>query len=156
MIDVKHLLDSTFSILLVDWPDTLLPRALLDYRFSVFGFSPKGFTRALLADEPPEDLEQCAVFPPTDKQRGFLIFRRIETAPLHVDLVHVFRPPEELETIITTVVAQLGAETIWLQPPITSVAARQLAERKNVAFVEGVDIIDAIRQTGVTRSAATQ
>lgn len=156
MADVKHLLEGTFSVLLIDWPNTLLPRTLLESGFSVFGFSPKGFTRAELSDEAPEADDQCSVYGPTEKARGYLTFRRISTAPLHVDLVHVFRPVDELETIITTVVTQLGAETIWLQPPITSSEARQLAERKGVAFVEGVDIIDAIRQAGMSRSSATQ
>ena len=46
----KQLLKDAKSILLVDWPDTSLPYALLRAGFIVFSYSPDSYSQAKLAD----------------------------------------------------------------------------------------------------------
>ena len=143
MIEPGQVLRTSSSILLIDWPRTGIPRTLVEAGFSVFGFSTGGYSVAELHREPPKDVEPSSVFPPKGPaENGFLVFRRLPSAPPHVDIVHVFRPAQELAGIITTQVAKLGAKTLWLQPPLMSAEAGRLAEELGVAFVEGVDIAE--------------
>jgi hypothetical protein len=133
---------------LVDWISTLVPRTLLEAGFLVFGSSPGGYSKAELFNEAP-DGEYLSVFPPEDEQRGFLVFRRLAAAPSAVDIVYVYRPAEELEKIIRTLVSAVGAKTLWLQPPVTSDQARQQVEAQGKSFVEGIDIVEAVKRLGI-------
>jgi hypothetical protein len=40
----RELLEKARTVLLVDWPSTAVPRALLEARLAVFGFSPGGYS----------------------------------------------------------------------------------------------------------------
>ena len=152
MAKYHQILQSSSSVLLVDWISTKVPRSLLDAGFRVYGSSPGGYSRAELLPEAPQN-EHLSVFPPEDQQSGFLVFRRLAAAPTDVDIVYVYRPAAELKKIISTVVNSVGATTLWLQPPVTSDEARDLAEQQGIAFVEGVDIVDAVKRPEEIRAA---
>jgi hypothetical protein len=148
MVQYDQILQNSSSVMLVDWITTQVPRTLLEAGFRVYGSSPGGYSSADLFTEAPQG-EYLSVFPPEDQQNGFLVFRRLAEAPAHVDIVYVYRPAEELKKIITTTMNAVGATTFWLQPPVTSDEARRLAEEQGIAFVEGIDIVDAVRRLGI-------
>ncbi|HKE58868.1 MAG TPA: CoA-binding protein [Pyrinomonadaceae bacterium] len=150
MARYEEILQTSFSVLLVDWISTQVPRTLLESGFLVFGSSPGGYSQAELLNEAP-DSEYLSVFPPEDQQPGFLVFRRLATAPSAVDIVYAYRPAEELEKIITTVVSAVGAKTLWLQPPVSSDEARQQVEAQGKSFVEGIDIVEAVKRLGIRK-----
>jgi predicted CoA-binding protein len=142
----KHILGSAKRILLVDWPSTAVPRALIAAGLHVFGSSPAGYSEADVVSQAFVGSEGVSVFPPMDgSEAGYLRFRRLRGTPGHVDIVNVFRPDEELESIVEHHVLPLAATVLWLQPPNTSSLARHLAEKHNLVFVEGADIADTAR-----------
>jgi hypothetical protein len=150
MITYDQILQTSASVLLVDWISTRVPRTLLEAGFLVFGSSPGGYSKAELLSEKPTG-DYLSVHPAENQERGFLVFRRLAAAPSPVDIVYVYRPAEEVKKIITTVVVEVGATTFWLQPPVTSDEARRLAVEKGVAFVEGVDIVEAVKRLGIRK-----
>jgi hypothetical protein len=149
MNDPAQILKTTSKILLVDWPNKGVPRSLIEAGFAVFGYSPGGYTRAELAAAAPADVDARSVFAPEKAgESTYLVFRKLTAPPSRVDLVHVHRPAAELAGIFASQVIPLGAKALWLQPPLTSGDARALASERGVAFVEGVDIVDAVRRSG--------
>jgi len=150
MVEYDQILQTSSSVLLVDWISTKVPRTLLEAGFLVFGSSPGGYSKAELLDDAPPG-ESLSVFPPEDQQRGFLVFRRLLAAPSQVDVVYVYRPAEELAKIFTTTAQSVGAKAFWLQPPVTSDEARRLAEEQGTSFVEGVDIVAAVQRLGIRK-----
>ena len=147
MTDVERILSESSSVLLIDWPNTGVPRALLAAGFSVFGRSPSGFSVAELVEQKPEDFDSQAVFgPDIDGDTGFLVFRRLETPPDKVDVICIYRPEAEIEGIIKHTVEPLQPKLLWLQPPNVSSYARSWANQHGIAFVEGVAIDEAARQ----------
>src|SRR5262249_15363223 len=138
MIDPRRILQAAKAILLVDWPNTSLPRALLAAGFDVFGFSPGRYSRAEVVAERPADATGMSIFAPErEGESGYLVFHWLEHRPARVDIVHVYRPPEELPGILANHVIPLGAKALWLQPPIRSAEARQLAANVGLSCVEG-------------------
>lgn len=125
------------TILLVDWPDQSVPRKLINTGFTVFGFSPNGYTSARLIADPKADQRQ---FPPRKDEQGYLVFEKLEDSPFEVDIVNVFRPDDELEKIVQKQVIPLKAKTLWLHPPLTSRQAGLIASEHGIAFIEGTDI----------------
>jgi predicted CoA-binding protein len=75
-----------------------------------------------------------------------LLFRRPAEAPPHVDIVNVYRPEPEHEGIVVNQVLPLGAGILWLQPSIGPGTARKLALEHGLELIEGIDIVDAVRQ----------
>lgn len=141
MINIEEILKRSRRVLLVDWPNIAVPRQLLQAGFEVFGVSPKGYSRAKLLATGNAGEDEVE-------------FERLEQAPERVDMVHVFRPAEELNKIIESQVEPKGATTLWLQPPIRSEAARVLCTQREIDFVEGVDIVESIQRLGFRRLAA--
>ena len=140
MTDVEETLRSSHRILLVDWPDISVPSKLLEAGFEVFGVSPKGYSKAKLIHQLPNNV-------PTEKEQARGIeFERLERPPDQVDIVHVYRPAEELRQIIESQVDQTGARALWLQPPITSEVAQVLCAQRKLDFVEGFDIVETIQR----------
>ena len=139
MINIEEILRRSHRILLVDWPDLTVPRQLLEAGFEVFGVSPKGYTRANLSSHLQEDSERDVEF------------QRLDRTPEQVDIVHVYRPAEELGQIIKSQVDQTGTRVFWLQPPIRSDAARGLCAQRKIDFVEGVDIVETIQRLGIRK-----
>ena len=150
MVEYDQILQTSSSVLLVDWISTKVPRALLEAGYLVFGSSPGGYSKVELLDEVPEG-ETLSVFAPEDREHGFLVFRRITAAPSQVDIVYVYRPAEELKKIISTGARVVGGKTFWLQPPVTSDEARLLAEEQGMSFVEGVDIVDLVQRLEIRK-----
>src|SRR5689334_12316055 len=140
MNDPKQLLGSAKRILLVDWPSTTVPRALIAAGLQVFGSSPAGYSEADVVAHALVGSEGVSVFPPMDgSEAGYLRFRRLRGSPGRVDIVNVYRPDEELDGIVEHHVIPLAAAVLWVQPPNTSSRARDLAEKHNLVFVEGTD-----------------
>ncbi|HWZ16033.1 MAG TPA: hypothetical protein VNW95_12415 [Mucilaginibacter sp.] len=138
--DPLQILRSAKNILLVDWPDPGVPRALLKTGFTVFGFSPNGYSKARLV---PDPIDGQSNFPPRNAdETGYLIFEQLDGNPDIVDIVNVYRPEGEHAGIIEKHVLPLHAKVLWLHPPITSASSRAVAERNKLIFIEGVNIAD--------------
>jgi predicted CoA-binding protein len=146
MIDPREVLEAAQTILLVDWPHPGVPRALLDAGFTVFGFSPGGYSAVELVATRPDDVDAGSIYPPKgDDETGYLFFRKLDGLPARVDLVNAYRPPAEVPGIVTNQAVPLGAHALWLQPPNTSDEARRIAEEHGLAYVEGIDIAEVAR-----------
>jgi predicted CoA-binding protein len=144
MIDPKKILETTKSILLMDWPNTEVPRALLNAGFKVFCYSPNHYTQAEILTEYPNDVNQKNIFPPRNKEEGYLIFRQLDGPPDSVDIVNVYRPEEEHAGIIANNVLPLGAKILWLHPPVTSAKTRSLAKEHGLLFIKGNNIAEMV------------
>jgi hypothetical protein len=142
-MDPAQILEAAKSILLVDWPTTGVPRALVDAGFTVFGHSPSGYKQATIETDRPPHLGPRSVFPPKDAgETGFLVFRSLDAPPSSVDIVNVYRPAEEIAGIFASLVIPLGARALWLHPPVTSADGQRMAVQRGLHFVEGVDIVE--------------
>jgi predicted CoA-binding protein len=135
-----EILRQSKSILLIDWPNPEVPRTLLNASFTAFCYSPNGYTKPEVVADYPQDVNQKNIFPPKNKEDGYLIFRPLNDAPGSVDIVSVYRPEEEHAKIITNQVLPLGAKCLWLQPPVTSDNTRVIAESQGLIFIQGSDI----------------
>jgi ankyrin repeat protein/predicted CoA-binding protein len=137
----KRLLETAQSIMLVDWPSTKVPRALLQAGLTVFGCSPHQFSRAALVSTLAEAGESKSVFPPqNDAEQGYLVFHRLASRPAAVTIVAVYRPPAELPGIIAELALPLGATVLWLLRPVASADERALVEKHGLILVENCDI----------------
>ena len=65
---------------------------------------------------------------------GEHVFRSLDEITEPVDVVDVFRPPEEAPGIARQAVA-IGARVLWLQAGIESEAAREIAEAAGLTVV---------------------
>jgi len=148
MSDPSEILRSAQRILLVDWPNRGVPRALVEAGFTVFCASPGRYSVVEIVTEPPAGVAAGDLFPPQEGERGYLVFRRLNDRPAGVDIVHVYRPENEHEAIVANQVVPLGAKVLWLQPSVGSGAARQLALDHGLTLVEGIDIAAAALQLG--------
>jgi hypothetical protein len=149
MLTPLHILQAAQNILLVDWPNRSLPRALLNAGFTVFTYSPGRYSKAELVSEPPAGVDPGNIFPPdTERESGYLLFTRLSGNPPAIDIVHAFRPAQELPGIIKDQVLPLAATTLWLHPPIVSAEARALAEGYGLSFVENHDIMEVASGLG--------
>ncbi len=138
--DAKKILESAKKILLIDWPNAGVPRTLVNAGFTVFCFSPGGYTMAEVVTEYPREVNQKNIFPPANKDEGYLVFRPLDGSPGSVDVVNVYRPEDEHAAIIANCVLPLGAKVLWLQPPAKSEKTRSLTEEHGLIFIEGLDI----------------
>ncbi len=75
------------------------------------------------------------VNPVADELLGERVHRRLGDIPEPVEVVLVFRPSAEAEQVAREAVA-IGAKALWLQQGIESEAARQIAERAALLYVE--------------------
>lgn len=145
MSDSDQILKSAKSILLVDWASPTVPRTLVRAGFTVFCASPGRYSIVELVSELPEGIDSNDVVPPKENENRYLVFRRLNDRPSHVDIVNVYRPENEHEGIVLNQLVPLGAKTLWLQPSVGSDTARQLSVQYGFDLVEGVDIADAAR-----------
>ena len=149
MNDPKQILANAKRILLIDWPSTALPRALIARGFTVFAHSPNKYSEASVVLDLPADAEGISDLPPKDEtETGYLVFRRLDAPPDKIDIVNVYRPEEEMAGIIERHALPLGAKVLWLQPPNTSAMAASLAAANRLDFVEGIDISTVAIQSG--------
>jgi uncharacterized glyoxalase superfamily protein PhnB len=142
--DPESILRSAQSVLLVDWPSTKVPRALLEAGLTVFGYSPRHYSKAELIPDPSMAGDAKSVFPlENENEKGYLAFRRLASPPARVNIVSVYRPAGELPGIIETQALPLGATTIWLQRPLESDEERRLVQKYGLLLVESCDIAQA-------------
>jgi predicted CoA-binding protein len=132
MYSPANILTSAKAILVVDWPGAGVPRALLNAGFTVFGYSPGGYTLISVAGDDEAKLN----------------FTKIEGSPAGVDIVNIYRPENELAGIFESLVLPLAAKTIWLHPPLTSAWARNYAAEHSLNFMEGVNIAEVAKGLG--------
>jgi len=138
--DPRQVLRSAKKILLVDWPDPVVPRSLLNAGFTVFGFSPGGYSVAEIVDAPAGSQNG---FPPRNaNEKGYLLFTQIDGSPKPVDIVNIYRPENEHAAIIENHVLPLTAKVVWLHPPLTSAGTRKMAAEKGLVFIEDVNIAE--------------
>jgi hypothetical protein len=132
------------TILLVDWPGADIPRALVQAGFTVYSYSPDGYKQVLIEKTQPHsshsDLKPGADSGKSDR----LVFQSMDHPPAAVDLVTIYRPPEEHAAIIKDHVIPLAAKTIWLQPPVESPETKMIANELGLIFVQGHDIREII------------
>ncbi len=150
MSDPNQILRSARRILLVDWANLGVPRALVEAGFTVFCASPGRYSVVEVVPEPPEGIDSADVFPPQEGEDGYLVFRRLDDRPSCVDIVNVYRPEKDHAGIVASQVFPPGAKVLWRQPSVGSGTARQLAVEHGLDLVEGIDIGVEACQRGVS------
>ena len=138
--DASKILQEAKRILLIDWPNPVLPRTLIDAGFTVFCYSPDHYSAAEIVPGYPPDVNQKNIFPPRNKQEGYLVFRQLDGSPDSVDIVNVYRPEEEHAAIIANHALPLHAKAFWLHPPGSSEKTRALAKENGLIYIEGHNI----------------
>jgi len=121
-VNQADILKAAKTILLVDWPNPDVPRALLNAGFTVVGYSPGKYSAISQTDD------------------GELVFSQLSKQPASVDIVNVYRPEAEHMAIINNHVLPLKAKVLWLHPPVKSAMTAAIAKEHRLIFIEGVDI----------------
>src|SRR5262245_10707701 len=106
----NEILRSAQRILLVDWSNRGVPRALVEAGFTVFCASPGRYSVVEVVPEPPEGVDSSDVFPLQKGENGYLVFQRLNDGPSRVDIVNVYRPEKEHAGIVANQVVPLGAK----------------------------------------------
>ncbi len=75
------------------------------------------------------------VHPSAEELLGEKAYHRLADIPEPIDVVEVFRPPEEAPGIAREAVAA-GASALWLQLGLRSEEAREIAESAGLDYVE--------------------
>ena len=151
MADPHGVLAQASVVALVDWPRTDVPRTLVRAGFGVYSLNRLRGNAASYAwypsrDEVPEG-KDVTVFEPAEETDGYLVCRPA-APPATVDILTVYRPAGELPDLARLAV-HLGARALWLEPGSVSPEARDIAEGGGLAFIEGVDIAEAVRSAGM-------
>lgn len=136
------------SVLLVDWPNQDVPRALLAAGCSVLSANfARGTASAyeLLGPADPPPVEGAEVLQPDRAGDDALVIRRLDAMPSHVDAVAVFRPDDEHEAIARRAV-DLRAQLIWVQMGHLSDPARHIADQAGMVVIENVTAPDAAQR----------
>jgi predicted CoA-binding protein len=143
MIDLdrtNEMIEKKNTILLIDWPGRDVPLKLLQSGFTVFSYSPEGYSLALLETNPSAFSPDIKTLATAKSEKDGLVFRPLNGPPESVDLVVIYRPAEEHSDILRTHVIRLGAKMLWLQPPVESVETKKMALELGIRFVQGRDI----------------
>ncbi len=151
MTDPHDVLTQASVVALVDWPRTDVPRTLVRAGFGVYSLNRLRGTAASYAwypsrEELPEE-DDLTVLDATEETDGYLVCRPA-ASPETVDILTVYRPAGELPGLARLAV-ELGAKALWLEPGSVSPEARHIAEAGGLAFVEGIDIAEAVRSAGI-------
>jgi predicted CoA-binding protein len=151
MDDPRDVLAQASVVALVDWPRTDVPLTLVRAGFCVYSLNRPRGTAASYDWYPTRDQvpggDDVTVFESAEESDGCLVGRPA-VSPETVDILTVYRPAEELPGLARLAV-QLGARALWLEPGSASPEARDIAEAGGLAFVEGVDIAEAVRSAGI-------
>lgn len=75
------------------------------------------------------------IHPTASEIAGVAAYASLGDLPEPVDVVQVFRPPEEAPAIAAAAVA-IGAKALWLQKDLTSIEARHIAHEAGLLYVE--------------------
>ena len=130
----QHALPPGSVILLIDWPSQDVPRALVTAGFTVLSANLGRGTASSYGIERRDGDEQ-------------LVITRLDTMPGRVDVVCLFRPPEE-HAAITRRAVELGAHTVWVQRGSLSDDARRIAMDAGLTVVDNISIADASSAPG--------
>lgn len=103
----------------------------------------------------PAELQEAGytvipVHPSAEGILGVRAYRSLTDIEQHVDLVDVFRPPEEAPGIARQAV-EVGAGALWLQLGIRSEEARTIAEEAGLDYVEDRCAGAERRRLGITK-----
>lgn len=140
------MLESATTVEFIDWPHQDVPGTLIRAGYSVVGHEPDGYRTYVIDDKEPAG----RVFPLTGG--GYLVSHLRDTLPERVDIVNTFRPAEEQADIARGAI-EIGAKALWIQPGETvSTEARDIAERAGLVYVDGIDIAEAVRALGISKS----
>ncbi|HEV8403724.1 MAG TPA: CoA-binding protein [Candidatus Limnocylindrales bacterium] len=148
MIDAADLLRTVRSVLVIDWPTKDLPETLSRAGYTVFVKAGPGDDDYVLYEAADDGS----------------IRRRPMDRPERIDLVHVYRPIEELPGYVDLAVG-LGATAVWVLsglsedgsrdrtgcwlPADQSAEARRIVESAGLAYVERPAILEAVHAAGI-------
>jgi predicted CoA-binding protein len=150
MTDAETILRTVRTVIVVDWPIKDLPETLFraGYAVGVKGGPADTYVVCEAADD--GSIRQQPI-----------------GRPERVDLVHVYRPIDELPGFVTLAL-ELGATTVWVLsglapdgtrdptgcwlPSEASAAARQLVETAGLVYLDHPYIADVVRAVGGTRA----
>jgi len=148
MEHLRTLLESATTVEFIDWPHQDVPGSLIRAGYSVVGHEPDGYRTYVIDDREPDG----RVFPLAGS--GYLVSQLRDALPERVDIVNTFRPAEEQADIARGAI-EIGAKALWIQPgESVSADARDIAESAGLGYVEGVDIAEAVRTLGISKSAS--
>jgi uncharacterized protein len=88
------------------------------------------------------------VNPHAERILGAVVYRTLADVPPPVGLVDVFRPSEQAADVARQAVAA-GATALWLQLGIVSAAARDIAARAGLLYVEDRCLLIEQRRLGL-------
>jgi predicted CoA-binding protein len=143
MEHLRSLLEGATTVELIDWPHQDVPATLIRAGYSVVGHEPNGYRAYTIVDEEPAG----RVFPVAGG--GYLATQPLAALPDQIEIVNTFRPANEQPGIARGAV-EIGARVLWIQPgESTSEEARAIAEAEGLAFVDGVDIGQAVRDLDI-------
>ncbi|WP_053958743.1 CoA-binding protein [Sulfobacillus thermosulfidooxidans] len=118
--------------------DEQIRQILQQYRHvAIVGLSPK-------EDRPSFQVAQflkdhgyhiVPVHPHAETILGEKVYPRLEDIPFSIDIVDVFRRPEDTPTVAESAV-RIGAKVLWLQLGIQNEIARSIAETAGLQVVE--------------------
>jgi predicted CoA-binding protein len=145
-----QVLRDTRSVLVIDWPSADVPDALASHGFDVIVKGGRG----------PDTFSRRTTGP--DGQ----VVTTTTASPAHVDLVYFHRPLDELPGIVV-LARELGATAVWYQSGVTEDGARDpkacwlsdadrhrargVVEAAGLAWIDGVYIADAVRESNEPR-----
>ena len=152
--DPQEVLTQASVVALVDWPRADVPRTLVRAGLRVYSLNRLRGTAASYAwypsrDQVPEG-DDVTIFEAAEETDGSLVCRPA-APPARVDILTVYRPAGELPDLARLAV-QLGAKALWLEPGSVSAEARDIAAGGGLAFIEGVDIAEAVRSARIPLS----
>jgi predicted CoA-binding protein len=149
-VNVKEILKTVETVLVVDWPSRDVPESLVLAGFQVFVHGGPG----------PEDYSVYEL------SNGKVVDRRTGREPEHADLVYSYRPLCELPGIVAAA-KRLGAQTVWTQSGVSDggaidpqgcwvseqelQAARNLVQSAGLNYMHEPYIGDAVRGIGAAR-----
>ena len=143
MRELARILEDATTIELVDWPHQDVPATLHRAGYSVVGHEPDGYKHYEIVEGVPVDPGEGRSFPLEDGT--FLLGRPLDVMPEVVDIVCVFRPPEEQHDLLRQAI-EAGIRVFWIHPGVeTAPDLAALVEEAGMTFVDGVSIVDAVR-----------
>jgi predicted CoA-binding protein len=150
MTKAERILESSDTVIVVDWPTVDVPDTLAGAGYSVFvkgGPGPNDYSAYELRDNQ-------------------VVVRRLGGRPDGADLVYAHRPIEEL-SVIVSLALEVGARAVWIQSGLSSDGkrhprgcwmpkgrsdeARQVVESAGLAYIEHPYIADTVRESGIRK-----
>jgi predicted CoA-binding protein len=145
LVEAEEILQSTASVLVVDWPSRDVPETLARAGYSVF----------VKAGPEPDSYSVQEV------RDAEVVARDLGRPPEHVDLVYCHRPLDELAAV-AALAKRLGAQAVWCQTGLASATAkhprgcwvrrdasrqaRRLVESAGLRYIDDIYIADVVRR----------